>query len=118
MISRGIHRNRCLRQVNQLRMPPGIGRMALSKPSSKKAQAYAVVVRITTLVQALQADGDALASAYQEFRCSGHRYGGAPRIGRVIQAGIPFNNSWQHHKQPLQQLMAGQCRAGIPGSGR
>lgn len=108
MISRGIYRNRCLRQVSQLQDSAEQLRLAIRQRSSEKAQAYAVLEQITGLVQALEADGDGLAESYQEFRGGGHRYGGAPRIGRLIQSVIAFINHWQRHKQAFRQLMSGQ----------
>jgi len=108
MISRGIYRNRCLRQVSQLQDSAEQLRLAISERSSEKVQAYAVLEQITGLVQALEADGDGLAESYQDFRVGGHRYGGAPRIGRLIQSVIAFINNWQRHKQAFRQLMAGQ----------
>jgi hypothetical protein len=108
MISRGIYRNRCNRQVSQLQDAAGQLRLALSERSSEKVQAYAVLERITGLVQVLEADGDALVESYQDFRSGGHRYGGAPRIGKLIQSVIGFINNWQRHKQAFRQVMAAQ----------
>lgn len=108
MISRGIYRNRCLRQVSQLQDAADQLRLAVSEQASAKAQAYAVLEQITQLVQALEADGDDLAGSYQDYRFGGHRYGGAPRIRNLTQSVITFINNWQRHKQAFRQLMAAQ----------
>jgi hypothetical protein len=108
MISRGIHRQRCLKQANKLQDYADQVRRIATERSSEKAQSYAVLEQITALVQALEADGDDLAESYQDFRYGGHPYGGAPRIGKLIQSVITFINNWQRHKQAFRQLMAAQ----------
>lgn len=108
MISRGIHRSRCQKQASQLQdLGNRLRSMALEQ-ASERTQIYAVLEQITDLAQALEADGDGLVSSYQHYRDGGHGYGGAPRIGGLIQAVIQFINNWQRHKKAFRQLVSGQ----------
>lgn len=108
MISRGIHRQRCHKQARQLQDLGNRWRSMALEQANEKAQIYAVLEQITNLAQALEADGDGLALSFGEFRQSGYRYGGAPRIAALIQAVIRFINNWQRHKQAFQTLLAAQ----------
>lgn len=108
MISRGIHQKRCHRQADQLQDLAGKLRSLMLEQARDKAQTYALLEQISDVAQALEADGDGLATSFQQFRRGGHPYGGAPRIGNLIQAVIQFINNWQHHKRAFRQLIAEQ----------
>lgn len=112
MISRGIHRNRCVRQASELQELSSQLRSLAFEQAGERAQIYLVLEQISTLAQHLEDDGDSLVTSFQEYQFGGHRYGGAPRIGGLVGAVIQFINNWGKHKQAFRQLVSGhQFRA-------